>query len=115
MGICVYPTIQTVPKKIASEPVVQSPRDRLMLFKAMTGDKQEDESSMGLAAMQCHTQRPSTNTQCKKGSLRPKRWFYLRKMNQKKAAKTMSQIPVRPMKKKALSQYWNKTGDSKIE
>ena len=35
----------------------------------MTGDKQEDKSSVGLAAMQCHTPRPSTNTRCKKRKL----------------------------------------------
>ena len=33
VGICVYPTIQSVSKKIASEPVVQSPRDRRMVSK----------------------------------------------------------------------------------
>ena len=69
VGICVYPSIQAVPKKMASESVVQSPRDRRMLIKAMTGDKQENKSSVGLAAMQCHTPRPSTNTRCKKRKL----------------------------------------------
>ena len=33
MGICIYSTIQAVPKKMASESVVQIPRDRCMVSK----------------------------------------------------------------------------------
>ena len=35
----------------------------------MTGEKQEERSSVALGAMQCPTPRPSTNTRCKKRKL----------------------------------------------